>query len=310
MSIKLAILGILSWKPSTGYDIKKIMEESSFMYWSGNNNQIYKSLVQLLDEGFVTNEVLHHDSSPTRKIYTITDAGHAELKEWVNSDPLPPENKNSFLTQLAWADLLNPAELNQLLTRYENEISLQVLLQQEKKRRGLLAPKRSPRETLLWEAIHDNIISTYKNEWQWIQAIRKQLDAQQFSEEANQLKYQVCESGGSRYIDCQSAQPPLATEQGALDLIAACIENDTNLLLLQAAALSDFFNLRTGAAGAILQKFVNYHVKAAAVLPEQLERKGKFKEMVLEANKGSQFRVFATDAEAIAWLLDSNRSER
>jgi PadR family transcriptional regulator AphA len=59
MSIKLAILGILSWETSTGYDLKKIIEDSSAMYWSGNNNQIYKTLVQLLGEELVTNEVQH-----------------------------------------------------------------------------------------------------------------------------------------------------------------------------------------------------------------------------------------------------------
>ena len=57
VSIKHAILGILSFKPLTGYDIKKIIQESSFMYWSGNNNQVYKALLELHDKGFVTNEV-------------------------------------------------------------------------------------------------------------------------------------------------------------------------------------------------------------------------------------------------------------
>jgi DNA-binding PadR family transcriptional regulator len=57
VSIKYAILGLLSSKPSTGYEMKKVFEESSVMYWSGNNNQIYKSLVELLNEGLVTSEI-------------------------------------------------------------------------------------------------------------------------------------------------------------------------------------------------------------------------------------------------------------
>nr|WP_242835134.1 PadR family transcriptional regulator [Clostridium sartagoforme] len=67
MSIKLAILGILSWKPSTGYELKKIFEESSFLYWSGNNNQIYKSLIKMEDEHLVTSEIIHQDNSPSKK---------------------------------------------------------------------------------------------------------------------------------------------------------------------------------------------------------------------------------------------------
>ena len=70
MSINFAILGILSYKPMTGYDLKKIIQDSTFMPWSGNNNQIYRSLTKLLDEGLVTNEVLHQESSPTKRFIT------------------------------------------------------------------------------------------------------------------------------------------------------------------------------------------------------------------------------------------------
>jgi DNA-binding PadR family transcriptional regulator len=67
MSIKLAILGILSWKPSTGYELKNIFEDSSFMYWSGNNNQIYKALINLENEDLVTSKVVHQDKSLSKK---------------------------------------------------------------------------------------------------------------------------------------------------------------------------------------------------------------------------------------------------
>ena len=66
------------------------------MHWSDNNNQIYKSLVQLLDEGFVTNEVQHQDGVPSKKIYTITDEGTARLREWVLSTPEVPEWQEKY----------------------------------------------------------------------------------------------------------------------------------------------------------------------------------------------------------------------
>ena len=40
MAIRYAILGLLSWRPFTGYDLKKMIGDSVFLYWSGNNNQI------------------------------------------------------------------------------------------------------------------------------------------------------------------------------------------------------------------------------------------------------------------------------
>jgi len=65
----------------------------------------------------------------------------------------------------------------------------------------------------------------------------------------------------------------------------------------------DFFKLRTGVAGKMLQKFINYHVKVAAIIPEKTVNNGKFKEMVAEANKGNFFRVFDTSEKAAIWLL-------
>lgn len=175
MSIKYAILGLLSWKPSTGYDMKKVFEESSIMYWSGNNNQIYKSLLQLLNEGLVTNEIQYQESSPSKKLYTITDRGLCELKEWVLSAPEAPEFKKTFLVQLAWTNQLSDEELHEMLTKYENEIKLQLLIQQEKNKRGLDAPNRSSREVFLWRMIFDNFITSLNSELDWVQKVRKEL---------------------------------------------------------------------------------------------------------------------------------------
>jgi PadR family transcriptional regulator, regulatory protein AphA len=95
------------------------------------------------------------------------------------------------------------------------------------------------------------------------------------------------------------------SKQDALDLCVACIENNTNLLLLHAEILSDdFFKLKTGLAGQMLQKFVNFHVKVAVILPNEYKINGKFKELLAESNKGNDFRTFNNMAEAEKWLLN------
>ena len=175
MSIKYAILGILSYQPLTGYDLKKIIQDSPFMPWSGNNNQIYKSLVELFRDGLVTNEIHHQESSPSKKIYTITQEGLEELKEWVLTSPEPPESKKLFLVKLAWADLLKDEELDALLSKYEEEIKVQIILQQEKQQREIFSPDRTPRGKLIWELIYENIISSYEHELAWVKKVRSKL---------------------------------------------------------------------------------------------------------------------------------------
>lgn len=301
MSIRYAILGILSCQPYTGYDLKKIIQDSPFMHWSGNNNQIYKSLVELLGDGFVTSEVHHQESSPSKKVYTITREGLAELKDWVCTSPELPECKKTFLVQLAWAGQLSQEELGALLSQYEYEIKMQIVFQQERKRRGAFSPNRTPREELIWDSIEENIISSYENELEWVKKLRMQLGD---DKEEVKMQYTVIKKQDKKYMEFASAQTPLRTEQDALDLIAACMEQETNLILLHSDVLSDeFFSLKTGLAGAVLQKLSNYRVKAALVLADYQKAKGKFKDFLAEANRGNSFRVFHEKAEAEDWLL-------
>ena len=132
MMIDYAILGLLSWKPLTGYDVKRVMQDSPFLYWSGNNNQIYKALMRLLENGFVTNEIQYQESAPNKKIYSITESGMSELLRWVMSEePEVPEFKKTFLIQLSWAGCLEKEKVEELLARYEKIMTQQLAMRRE-----------------------------------------------------------------------------------------------------------------------------------------------------------------------------------
>lgn len=183
MSIKYAILGLLSWKPLTGYDVKKLMEDSAILYWSGNNNQIYKSLIQLHEEGLVTTEVQHQQSAPSRKLYTITDAGVSALRDWTLSTPEAPEFKKAFFIQLAWSHVLSDEETDRLLAEYEKELELQLAYQREKHARRKGYPDRDPREMFLWDRMAQNVISSLENELDWAASVRRGLTQQKGEEQ-------------------------------------------------------------------------------------------------------------------------------
>ncbi|MCB0015089.1 MAG: PadR family transcriptional regulator, partial [Anaerolineales bacterium] len=53
MSIKYVILGYLGWQPMTGYDVKKLIADAETLPWTANNNQIYRALVDLHQDGWV-----------------------------------------------------------------------------------------------------------------------------------------------------------------------------------------------------------------------------------------------------------------
>lgn len=105
------------------------------------------------------------------------------------------------------------------------------------------------------------------------------------------------------YLECLPDGVLLQSDRDALDLVAACLENGTNLLLLYAASLpEDFYHLSTGLAGSILLKFSNYHIHCALILTPQLVNRGRFQDMVIEAKRGSEFRVFYEREPAEVWL--------
>jgi PadR family transcriptional regulator, regulatory protein AphA len=175
MAIKYAILGLLSWKPSSGYELRKYFSETVALYWSGNSNQVYPTLVELRKEGLVESETRQQGNYPPSKVYSLTPVGEAALREWIVSEPALPQMRNPFLTQLAWADQLEEAELASLIDRYEHEVQMKLLMQKELIRRGPEGPDRTPREALLWTMIADHDCSLYEAELQWLTRLREEL---------------------------------------------------------------------------------------------------------------------------------------
>lgn len=301
MSIEFAILGILSWKRATGYELKKIFESSSFMHWSGNNNQIYKALIRLKDDGCLTSETVPQEDAPPKKVYTVTPKGLAALKEQALIPPSLPECRKSFLVQLAWADSLSDAELDSLIAAYEKELGLELLTEKEKLRR-LKPPGRTAREDLLWDMISKNVTDALSSELAWAKELRRKCFENKKKEDKDKMNYKIIKKNNQKYIELFSAPAPLRTEADALDVVALCGETDTNRLMIHHEVLSgDFFRLKTRAAGGIIQKFVNYRVKAAAIVPADV-LDGRFGQWAGESNRGSQFGLFTDRESAEAWL--------
>ncbi len=179
MSIQHTILGFLSWQPLTGYDLKKRIAASETLYWSGNSNQIYRALLALHEQGLVTREVEQQADAPPRKIYAINEAGLAELRRWLLAEPELPQLRNTLHVRLAWAQPLTDGELAALLAAYEDELSVRARMLRERRKRQAWAPRRSARETLVWDALESNRIAYYEQELAWARDLRQAIAAGQ-----------------------------------------------------------------------------------------------------------------------------------
>ena len=175
MAIKDVVLGYLSWRPMTGYEIKQIIAGSEMLPWSASDMRIYRALVELHQDGWVTKTVVDQADSTARHVYGVTEAGSDALKAWVMSAPEPPYTKDSFLNQLMWGDCLNAAQMDELLDAYLNEVGGKLFFLRVQADEKPNAPDRTSRETYLWEMIYKNWIAHYELELSWIRQMRQQL---------------------------------------------------------------------------------------------------------------------------------------
>ena len=114
---------------------------------------------------------------------------------------------------------------------------------------------------------------------------------------------EVVRTPAGAYVRCAPQGGIISQEQDLLDLLACCGELDSNRVLLDEVHLHpDFFDLSTGLAGVVLQKFANYHVKAAIVADLDGIKSKRFRELAGECNRSDQFHFFRSLAEAEQWL--------
>lgn len=110
---------------------------------------------------------------------------------------------------------------------------------------------------------------------------------------------------GVRVLRCTPDGPLLDGEQAALDLIGDAMGYDAELVALPVERVADeFFRLRSGIAGAVMQKFVNYRVRLAVVgdLSRHLAESSALRDFVHETNQGSHI-WFLADEDALAARL-------
>lgn len=104
---------------------------------------------------------------------------------------------------------------------------------------------------------------------------------------------------------CGEDGPALADHQDAADLVGQALGGGADLIVVPVARLDGrFFDLRSGLAGAVAQKFVNYRIRLAVVgdIAPHLAASSALRDFVREANRGRQLWFVADLAELDARL--------
>lgn len=111
MDVKTLCLGVLTERPMTGYEIKKLFERGFRHFFLAGFGSIYPALAELAAAGLVTVESVEQDKRPDKKVYRVTEAGRrALLADLMAAEPRH-KVRSEFLVLLHFAHLLPPARV-------------------------------------------------------------------------------------------------------------------------------------------------------------------------------------------------------
>jgi DNA-binding PadR family transcriptional regulator len=110
-NVAYVILGFLATKdkPLSGYDIKGWIDGSVRFFFAASFGQIYPELKKLEAAGLVEG-VPNATGGRTRNEYTITDAGHDELRAWLLQSENRIEMRDEGILRIFFSEDLTKSE--------------------------------------------------------------------------------------------------------------------------------------------------------------------------------------------------------
>jgi DNA-binding PadR family transcriptional regulator len=159
MTLQYVLLGFLNYVPSTGYELKKLLDNSTQLFWHAELSQIYPILRKMEADGWVEAHVEPLKGRPDRKRYSITDTGRQAFRSWLSIpvDTIEPE-KNEVLLKLFFSGSLDTATVLAHL-RLQLELRRAYLQRLQGPTRmevaALIQATGQHREGVFWELILD-----------------------------------------------------------------------------------------------------------------------------------------------------------
>lgn len=145
MALAHTILTVLSHAPCSGYDVSKQFEDCVSFFWKATQQQIYRELGKMQEQGWVSYEIVPQVGKPDKKIYAITSAGIAELLDWCSEPSEPTPIREDLLVKvLASPYLPKESILNELRRRRQvHDRQLKECLETEAQFFALATPQPS-----------------------------------------------------------------------------------------------------------------------------------------------------------------------
>jgi DNA-binding PadR family transcriptional regulator len=108
MSLRNALLAMLTSQPMTGYDVYKNFQTSVGYVWHAPDSQIYPELRRMEQDGLIRGESVQWGKRGTKKRYSITEAGVESFQTWLNAPPEYQRERDPVRLRAAYLEWAEP----------------------------------------------------------------------------------------------------------------------------------------------------------------------------------------------------------
>lgn len=114
------------------------------------------------------------------------------------------------------------------------------------------------------------------------------------------MEFEIKEVNNTRIAEVIAEERVISNAADGTDLIGNLYYQDVDRVILhQENIIPEFFDLKTGIAGEVLQKFSNYRMRLAIVGDFSIYPGKSIQDFIFESNKYRQVNFVASTAEAI-----------
>jgi DNA-binding PadR family transcriptional regulator len=111
-------LCLLAHDPLSGYELMKLFDRSVGYFWHATHPQIYKELARLEKEGQVAHRSVKQRGRPTKKVYSLSDAGSDALRAWLRVPARAQRVKDEMMVKTFSCGLLGREEAIDLVRQH------------------------------------------------------------------------------------------------------------------------------------------------------------------------------------------------
>lgn len=109
MSLKYAVLAALLEGEASGYELSKAFDVSLANFWPATPQQLYRELERLARDGLIEARVVQQERRPNKRMFTLTEAGRADLDTFAAVPPRRPTAvRDELLIKIQAADGVDP----------------------------------------------------------------------------------------------------------------------------------------------------------------------------------------------------------